>query len=152
VETLLALLVMGFVTENLSRPDDGAALRHTVERSAAPVFVVFFALAGAGIALPEVAENWPLVLPIVAVRAAAVWGGSWLGARWARAEPVERRYVWMGLISQAGVAIGLASVVGNTYPGPGTQLQAIFLATLAVNQIAGPVLFRQALARAGELR
>src|SRR5512133_2461371 len=43
-ETLLTLLTAGFVAENLSAEEHGAALRHAMERSAAPVFVVFFAL------------------------------------------------------------------------------------------------------------
>ena len=151
VETLLTLLTAGFVTENISRRDDGAALRHAMERSGAPVFVVFFALAGAAMALDEVARVWPLVIPLVLVRTAAIWGGSRLGARWARVEPPADRLVWMGLISQAGVAIGLATVIAEVYPTRGAPIRTLFLATLAVNQTVGPILFRMALLRAGEV-
>jgi Kef-type K+ transport system membrane component KefB len=150
VETLLTLLTAGFVMENVSRHGEGAALRHAMERSAAPVFVVFFALAGAEMALSEVGALWFLIIPIVLVRAAAMWAGTQLGARWARA-PLEGRYVWMGLISQAGVAIGLASVVAEVYPARGAQIQTLFLAVLAINQTIGPILFRQALVRSGEV-
>jgi Kef-type K+ transport system membrane component KefB len=149
VETLLTLLVAGFVTENITR--HGEALRHAMERSAAPVFVVFFALAGAGMALGEVAMLWPIVVPIALVRAGALWGGSALGARWARTGPAEARYVWMGLVSQAGVAIGLAAVVADAYPERGAQMQTLFLAVLTLNQTIGPILFRFALAKSGEL-
>jgi Kef-type K+ transport system membrane component KefB len=151
VETLLTLLTAGFVTENISRRDDGAALRHAMERSGAPVFVVFFALAGAAMALDEVAQVWPLVIPIVAVRTAAIWAGSRLGARQAKVEAPADRLVWMGLISQAGVAIGLATVIAEVYPTRGAPIRTLFLATLAVNQTLGPVLFRLALLRAGEI-
>jgi Kef-type K+ transport system membrane component KefB len=151
VETLLALLTAGFVTENISRRDDGDALRHAMERSGAPVFVVFFALAGAAMALGEVATVWPLVIPLVAVRAAGIWGGSLLGARWAKVPEPTGRLVWMGLISQAGVAIGLATVIAEVYPVRGAPIRTLFLATLAVNQTLGPVLFRLALARGGEI-
>jgi Kef-type K+ transport system membrane component KefB len=151
-ETLLTLLTAGFVAENLSPDEHAEALRHAMERSAAPVFVVFFALAGAQIALQDVAKVWPLVLPIVLVRAAAIWGGSHVGARLANAPADERRYTWMGLVSQAGVAIGLASVVAQVYPSRGGQLRTLFLAVLAINQTVGPILFRFALARAGELK
>ena len=151
VETLLTLLTAGFVTENISRRADGDALRHAMERSGAPVFVVFFALAGAAMALGEVAEVWPLVIPLVLVRTAAIWAGSRLGARKAKVEAPADRLVWMGLISQAGVAIGLATVIVEVYPARGAPIRTLFLATLAVNQTMGPVLFRMALARAGEL-
>ena len=150
VETLLTLLTAGFVSENISRRDDGEALRHAIERSGAPVFVVFFALAGAAMALDEVAQVWLLVIPLVLVRAIAIWAGSWFGARWAKVEAPTGRFVWMGLISQAGVAIGLATVIAEVYPVQGAPIRALFLATLAVNQVAGPILFRLALVRAGE--
>jgi Kef-type K+ transport system membrane component KefB len=151
VETLLTLLTAGFVTENISRRDDGEALRHAMERSGAPVFVVFFALAGAAMALDQVALVWPLVIPLVAVRAAAIWAGSRLGAKWAKVEAPANRLVWMGLISQAGVAIGLATVIAEVYPVRGAPIRTLFLATLAVNQTIGPILFRLALVRAGEV-
>jgi Kef-type K+ transport system membrane component KefB len=150
VEALLTLLVAGFVTENATRVGSEELL-HAMERSAAPVFVVFFALAGASIALGEVASIWPLALAVVAVRAAAIWGGCSLGARWARAGDVERRYAWMGLIAQAGVAIGLVTVIAENYPSRGEQMRTLFLSVIAINQLLGPVLARYALARSGEV-
>ena len=150
VETLLTLLTAGFVMENISREGEGEILRHAMERSAAPVFVVFFALAGAEMAIANVGTLWFLIIPIVLVRGIAMWAGTQLGARWAGVGR-EGRYIWMGLISQAGVAIGLASVVVQVYPARGTQIQTLFLAVLAINQMIGPILFRYALSRSGEL-
>lgn len=151
VETLLTLLTAGFVMENISRDPDGDALRHAMERSGAPVFVVFFALAGAAIAVGQVVEVWPLLIPIVLVRAMGIWVGTRVGGRWAKIPKPTGNLVWMGLISQAGVAIGLATVIAEVYPTRGAPIRTLFLATLAVNQIVGPVLFRMALARGGEL-
>ena len=151
VETLLTLLTAGFVAENVSESHAGEALREAMERSAAPVFVVFFALAGASMQLADLASLWPLVVPIVIVRMLTLWAGSDLGGRWGGASTVERRRVWMGLVSQAGVAIGLATIVAQAYPERGEQLRTLFLAVMAVNQTLGPILFRQALAASGEL-
>lgn len=149
VELLLTLLTAGFVTENLSpRGDD---LRHALERSAAPIFVVFFALSGAKIDLADVLPLLPLVLPIAAVRAGAIWAGTRLGARWGRTAPAERRLVWMGLVSQAGVAIGLAAIVADAYGAIGEQLRNLLLALVAVNETIGPILFRRALGVSGEI-
>jgi Kef-type K+ transport system membrane component KefB len=121
-----------------------------MERAAAPVFVVFFALAGAKIQPAAIVELWPLVIPIVLVRAGGIALGVRLGAWWARVPAAESRYVWMGLISQAGVAIGLATIVADVYPGRGEQMRTLFLAIIAINESIGPVLFRQALVRSGE--
>ena len=149
VELLLTLLTAGFVAENVS--PHGEKLRHSMERSAALIFVVFFALSGAKIDVRAAAPLLPLVIPIAAVRAAAIWGGIQLGARWAGARPAERQYVWMGLVSQAGVAIGLATIVADAYPGRGEALRGMLLALIALNETVGPILFRRALERAGEM-
>lgn len=151
VEVLLTLLTAGFVTENLSREKLGLALRHAMERAADPVFVVFFALAGASIRLEGLVDMWMLVVPLVLVRAAGIKFGSDLGGRWAKLPKVERKRVWTGLVAQAGVAIGLAAVVAEVYPVRGAALSTLFLAVMAVNQLLGPILFKRGLASAGEL-
>lgn len=151
VETLLTLVTAGFVTENVSREGRGEALRHAMERSAAPVFVVFFALAGGRIVLSDMVTLFPLLVPVALVRAAAIWAGCRIGASWAGAHEVERQSVWMGLISQAGVAIGLAALVAEAYPENGPKLRTLLLSLIALNQLIGPILFRRALSRAGEV-
>lgn len=151
VETLLMLLTAGFVAENASEQELGEALRTAMEQSAAPVFVVFFALAGASLHLDEIVRLWPLVIPIVIVRLVAIAVGTNIGARWGRASLPERRYVWMGLVSQAGVAIGLATIVSQVYPERGVEIRTLFLAMIALNEVMGPIFFRNALARSGEL-
>jgi Kef-type K+ transport system membrane component KefB len=150
VETLLTLLTAGFITENATKTG-GRELLHAMERSAVPVFVVFFALAGASIHLGELALLWPLALAIVGVRAAAIYAGSHLGARWSNAAPVVRDNVWLGLISQAGVAIGLATILANAYPARGAEMQTLILSVIAINEVAGQILFKIALARSGEI-
>ena len=151
VEALLTMLTAGFVAENVSEHTLGEALRTAMERSAAPVFVVFFALAGASLNIASLASLWLLVIPIVLMRFLALWSGSALGARWGKSSEVEKKYVWLGLVSQAGVAIGLATIVSNVFPGRGGEMSTLFLATLAVNQTLGPIFFRYALSKSGEV-
>ena len=151
VEALLTMLTAGFVAENVSEHTLGEALRTAMERSAAPVFVVFFALAGASLNIASLASLWFLVIPIVLMRFLALWSGSRLGARWGKSSDVEQKYVWLGLVSQAGVAIGLATIVSNVFPGRGGEMSTLFLATLAVNQTLGPIFFRYALSKSGEV-
>jgi Kef-type K+ transport system membrane component KefB len=151
VETLLTLMTAGFVAENVSHTERSDAMRHALERSAAPVFVVFFALAGAQIAIREVIAVLPIVVPIAIARTVGIWAGCHVGARWARAELVERRQAWMGLVSQAGVAIGLVSLVSGLYPEAAAPMRTLLLSLIAINQIVGPILFRRALSAAGEI-
>jgi Kef-type K+ transport system membrane component KefB len=150
VETLLTLLVAGFVSENAAG-GRGEAFRHAMERAAAPIFVVFFALSGARIEPAAVWPLWTVVVPVVLVRLLAIWSGMRIGGAWAKLPPEIPRHAWYGLVSQAGVALGLAAVVAEVYPARGSVLRALLLATIAVNQTIGPILFRIGLLRAGEI-
>ena len=150
VETLLMLLTAGFVTENISG-GRGHVLRHAMERSAAPLFVVFFALAGAKIVPAQVASLAVVAVPVVLARLAGIRLGARLGARWAGASQAVHDHAWKGLVSQAGVAIGLSSILAAALPGIGEELQVLVLAVIAINETAGAVLFRRALMAAGEM-
>ena len=151
VETLLMLLVAGFVAQNFGG-GEGETFRHAMERAAAPIFVVFFALAGAHIIPVAVVNLWKIAVPIVVIRILAIRFGTKIGARWANAEPVVGKYVWHGLISQAGVALGLATVASQVYPSRGVELRVLFISMIALNELVGPAMFRLALSRSGEIR
>lgn len=150
VEALLMLLVAGFVSENVSVPEHGAALRHAMERSAAPVFTVFFALAGTKIIPAEMGGLVLLIIPIVLARMTGIWLGTQVGARWAGV-PADGPLIWKGLVSQAGVALGLATLVAQAYPTRGGELAAVFVGVIACNEFLGPIFFRRALAQSGEI-
>lgn len=151
VETLLTLLVAGFVAENAGG-GQGVELRHAMERAAAPVFVVFFALSGAKIDPRAVLSVMTVVIPVVLVRMGAIYTGMQFGGRWAKLDPAITRRSWLGLVSQAGVAIGLATVVADVYPARGGELRTLLLAMIAINESVGPIMFRLGLTRAGEVR
>ena len=150
VETLLTLLTAGFITENVTRTG-GRELLQAMERSSVPIFVVFFALAGASIHLNELAMLWPLALVVVGIRATAIFSGTRIGSRLVGAPAVVKQNVWLGLISQAGVAIGLASILATAYPFRGGEMQTLVLSVIAINEIAGQILFSIALRRSGEV-
>lgn len=149
-ELMLSLLLAGFLVENVA-PVRAEPLLGALERIAGPVFVVFFALAGADVPLATFAALWPLVLLVGAVRVAGVWVSAHAGTAWGGAEPVVRRGAWLGMVSQAGVALGLASVVAERLPGVGAGIQLLTVGVIALNETLGPVLFRLALTRAGEV-
>ncbi len=149
-ELLLSLVVAGFLFENVA-PVRAEPLLRALESIATPVFVVFFALTAAELALGSFASLWPVVLILVLVRGGAVWGANRLGARVGRAEPVVERQGWTGLIPQAGITLGFAAIVAQDFPAIGAGLQALTVGVVTVNSTVGPILFRRALGRAGEL-
>ncbi len=149
-ELLLSLVVAGFLFENVA-PVRAEPLLRALESIATPVFVVFFALTAAELALGSFASLWPGGLILVLVRGGAGWGANRLGAWVGRAEPVVERQGWTGLIPQAGITLGFAAIVAQDFPAIGAGLQALTVGVVTVNSTVGPILFRRALGRAGEL-
>ena len=149
-ELLLSLVVAGFLVENVA-PVRAEPLVQALHQMAVPVFVIFFAMAGAELHIQEFASVWPIVLLIALVRIAAIQGSTTVAARLARAEPSVVRYGWTGLVSQAGVALGLATIVADRLPGVGLAMQAVTVGVIAFNETLGPILFRRGLERAGEI-
>jgi len=92
----------------------------------------------------------PVRVSATVVRAGGIYAGSLLGARIARLEKSVARRLPIGMLPQAGVAIGLADLVQRTHPAWGAAASALILGTVMINQLVGPVLFRFALQRAGE--
>ncbi|MGH7508520.1 MAG: cation:proton antiporter [Gemmatimonadales bacterium] len=149
-ELLLSLVIAGFLVENVA-PVQAEPLVETLHQAAIPVFVVFFAMTGAELRIQEFAAFWPVVMALVLVRLGAIYSSTRMGGRWANAEPQVTRYVWTGLVPQAGVALGLATTVADRLPGIGVALQTLTVGIIAVNQALGPILFRRGLERAGEV-
>jgi hypothetical protein len=57
----------------------------------------------------------------------------------------------MGLVSQAGVTLGLTLLISTEFPEWGLPLQTLMVALIALHQLTGPVLFRAGLTTAGEV-
>jgi Kef-type K+ transport system membrane component KefB len=149
-ELLLSLLVAGFLVENVA-PVRAEPLVETLHQMAVPVFVVFFAIAGGELAIRDFASLWPLVLVIALLRMGAIALGATAGGRIGGADPLVARYAWTGLVSQAGVALGLATIVADRLPMIGLAMQTLIVGVIAFNESVGPVLFRRGLDRAGEI-
>jgi len=149
-ELMLSLLVAGFLVENVA-PVRAEPLLRALSDIAWPVFVVFFALAGAELPVAAFLSLWPVVVGVAGIRAFGIWLAARVGTRRGRAEPAVASWAWLGLVSQAGVALGLATIVADRLPGVGVAIQLITVGVIAVNETVGPVLFRLALARAQEL-
>lgn len=150
LESLLIALTAGFWVENFSTAK-GDALIKAIEGLSLPVYALFFAAAGAKVNLAALGALWPFALLLAATRTSCVFLGASLGARLAKVEPVVQRTLWLGLISQAGVTLALATIVARTFPDWGAEIQAVIIAMIAIHELVGPIGFQYALRRAGEV-
>jgi Kef-type K+ transport system membrane component KefB len=149
-ELLLSLLVAGFFVENVA-PVRAEPLIRTLHLMAGPVFVIFFAIAGGELHIETFTAVWPLVVVTGVLRAGTIFLSTRAGARLGGADPVVIRLGWTGLVSQAGVALGLATILAEGLPGLGLAMQGLIVGVIAFNESVGSVLFRRGLDQAGEI-
>ena len=83
--------------------------------------------------------------------AAAKIPGMAMGAYFTGAPPAMVRLGWSGFAAQSGVTPGSATLVEQRFPEIRMVVKTATLAIVAVNQLAGPVLFRIGLFLAGEI-
>ncbi len=156
---ILANMMVGFVLVNTRREE-------LVRRVMAPVlqfmpllFILFFCLAGAHLELGALPNLGLIGIVYILGRSLGKFIGVGVGTRIASVEEKIRKYVALGILSQAGVAIGLALIVQQQFSHIGTTRAAALgaavittiTATCIIFEIIGPILTKVALVKAGEV-
>lgn len=149
LDPLIVCLTAGIFLENVARAD-ASALIHDMEAASLPVYLVFFAVAGASLDLDALSRVAAPAVVLVVIRGL----GLWLGGRWAAkhtgAAPAVVQWAWTGLLPQAGLALALALIMARTFGELGREAAVLVLGVVAINQLVGPVLMRLGLVQAGE--
>lgn len=149
VEPLLVAVIGGFYVTNYTKHRElFAELLHDISPV---VYVAFFTLTGVAIKLDILQQTWPIALGLFAVRVLSIYLGSSAGSWIAKEDASMRRYAWMGLITQAGIALGLAREVANEFPQLGDAFATMVISVVVLNEIFGPMFFKSALRRVGEM-
>jgi Kef-type K+ transport system membrane component KefB len=149
-DPLIVALAAGILAENIAE-EDASKLVHDLEAAALPIYVVFFALAGAMLNLALLAQVAIPALILVAVRAAGMWSGATVGARRAGAPPVVQRWVFSGLLPQAGLALALALLLPRVLPDFGEEAATLIVGIVGINELVMPIVMRLGLVRAREV-
>jgi Trk K+ transport system NAD-binding subunit/Kef-type K+ transport system membrane component KefB len=148
IEPLLACMIAAFVVTNYSRfRNEFSQALHLVGPL---VYLVFFTLVGASLALDALVKLWPIALVLFGVRLAGIMVGSFTGSVLSKAQPRHRRLAWMAYVTQAGVGLGLAKDVASEFPTFGGEFATMIIAIIVLNQVVGPPLFKAAIKRVGE--
>jgi len=64
---------------------------------------------------------------------------------------VIKRYLGLGLVPQAGVALGVALIAKSDFPNIGNMLFSTIVATTVIYELIGPFCTKYALHKAGEI-
>lgn len=154
---ILTTMVMGMTVVNRCQ-EHGRSIRYTIEQAGPVIYVLFFTLVGARLDIRALPAMGILGVAYVLLRSFGKFSGAWLGGLLGGAEPQVKNNLGLGLLSQAGVAIGLALACCKRFAplGPeGEQLSSMILsvitATTFIVQIIGPIGVKVAIHRAGEI-
>ncbi len=115
------------------------------------VYIVFFTLTGAMISLEVVAALWFITLILFGTRILSLFLAGYLGSAISGDPRLYRRTSWLPYVTQAGVGVGLATIIATEYEGWGGQFATIMISVIVLNQLVGPPLFKWALHLVGEV-
>lgn len=155
---ILTNMLFGIIIVNTQSSKMISRIKNQLEELLPLIFVLFFVLAGANLHVRALPALGIIGLVYVLARSAGLMGGAVFGAVVGKMESKIKKYLGMGILSQAGVAIGLSLIVKQEFSGIGTHGAAIgssvittITATCIFFEIIGPILTKIGLERSGEI-
>lgn len=160
ISLILMSMTLGFVYGNFSRHNAHKSMDH-INEFVPPIYILFFAMVGAQINLRTIGTigwlTWAVAGAFMILRFSGKYLGATLGAWISKAPEAVRKYLGFTLLSQAGVAIGLAMISANEFSGisrAGKDLAMMVILVIAITtfiiQIIAPPLVKFAIFKAGE--
>ncbi|MGC9351894.1 MAG: cation:proton antiporter [Sulfurovum sp.] len=151
LEPLFSALVMGAVMANIS--DDFDLVEEEIDNHLEEIiFMLFFILSAMHLDLSAVMTMPLVVIFYVLFRLMGKVCGVWVGAGLSGADKEVKKYLGIGLMPQAGVAIGLALSLQNEpdFAAIAPTLLHVVIATTVIHEFLGPIVTRYVLQKSGE--
>lgn len=157
---LLSNIFTGAMIANLTRRPTRTF--SAVNDFTAVFFVMFFTLAGAGLDLAIIKQEW-LIAVIAFVYILGRGGGKYLGTRLGatvmKSEDSVKNWLGLGLLPQGGVSIGLLVLVRKAFPDSAlgelnpmySLIYTIIMLSILVYETSGPIFAKIAISKAGEI-
>jgi len=146
---LLTCIVMGTVLVNIQQ--NSIRVFDSVNSFAAPIYILFFTLAGASLDLSILKTVGLMGIAYVLARGLGKIAGAWAGAAMVKAEPAVRKYLGLGLLPQGGISIGLMVLVRQQLPDYAVAINTIIMFSVLIYETSGPIFAKIALKKAGEI-
>ncbi|MBQ7666351.1 MAG: cation:proton antiporter, partial [Synergistaceae bacterium] len=149
--SLLVCMTLGTVFCNMS--EYSADIMHRSERWSAPLYAVFFVLSGAGLELSVFKYGNIMMIGAVyiIVRCIGKYLGALISSSIMKCSENVKKYLGITLFPQAGVALGMVVSAQSLGSELGGMIRNIILFSVLVYELAGPLMTRTALMKAGEI-
>jgi len=166
---ILTNMIVGIIIINTQSHDLTQKIHNQLKNIMPILFILFFTLAGAHLHIKELPGLGIIGIVYFFARSFGLIGGSRIGAALGHVESKIKKYIGLGILSQAGVAIGLSLIVKHEFKGlgkvidivngvnitSGDKIGAIVLTTITATciifEIIGPILTKVALMKANEI-
>ncbi len=150
LSSLLAGMAAGFVLVNRAERD--VRLFRALNSFEPPIYVLFFTLAGTHLHIGTLEAAGILGVIYFLARISGKIIGVALGAQLAGTPKIIGRYLGLGLVPQAGVAIGLIFLISAdpALVEYSTMITPVVLTGVFLSELLGPVTARFAMKQAGE--
>lgn len=149
-EPLLVCIIASFYVTNYSKYR--AEFLKILEQTGPVIYIAFFTFTGSIMAIDVLMSVFGVAFILFFIRLLTMVAGGYIGGMLAKDPKIYWHYGWMPYVTQAGVALGLATVIANAFPSWGNQFATVVIAVIVINQFLGPPLFKYALNKVGEDR
>ncbi len=136
----LAALVAGATASSVSPESFSVRMFRTIKTIEQPLYLLFFALAGASIHLDDVAKVGAVGVAYIVVRVVAKIVGGTVGGLLGGLGWRMSFNLGVNLTPQAGVAVGLAVLASESVPGAGVEAATVVLGAVVLFELVGPLL------------
>lgn len=148
LEPLLICILASFYVTN--RTKHRVEIIKLLHEGGLPVYVCFFTLTGATLAVNVLPDVIGIALVFIGIRIGTMIIGGYVGGFLA-GDPLKYNHLgWMPYVTQAGVALGLTTIVAREFHEWGESFSTVIIAVIVLNQFIGPPLFKFAIFRLGE--
>ena len=140
LEPLLISIIGSFVLTNYSK--HRIEFREILEEISPTIYIIFFTLTGASLSFQTLMNVFGIAIALFFLRLFTMFLGGIFGVT-AVKDPKKYTFIaWMPYLTQAGVALGLATIIAEEFPTWGYQFETIIIAIIVINQLIGPPLFK----------
>lgn len=148
VSFILSSMVMGCVVVNLAKHHSRPF--HAIEGIEWPFLTLFFVLSGASLHVQAILTAGYVFVLYVVLRCLGKFIGSSLGATMSGADDKIRKTLWMGLMPQAGVALGMALYASQRFQDLNNIIMPVIIGGTVIFELFGPMMTKRALLASGE--
>jgi NhaP-type Na+/H+ or K+/H+ antiporter len=152
--SLLVCMMLGTVFCNICPLSDDLMGRS--DKWSSPLLALFFVISGAELELSVFKDIAIVGIGIVYIlfRCFGKYVGALISAVATKCEPQICKYLGITLFPQAGVALGMCGIVAASteFGDQGTLIRNITLFAVLIYELVGPLMTRQALTSAGEIK